>query len=74
MVAFNKVYKGQTLYDRHKQREGNTTHSVMAEWQVKIVEVDKEKRMALCSWNNNPPTWYSELRLKKLHLKHKEKK
>lgn len=74
MVAFNKVYEGQILFDRHKYQQGNTLNHVVGEWRVKVIKVENEKRGALCSWNNNPPTWYSETRLKKLHLKHKEVK
>ncbi len=55
MVAFNKVYEGQILYDRHKTRQGNTMSSSMGEWQVRVKQVDLESRRALCSWNNNPP-------------------
>ena len=70
MVAFNKLVEGQILYDRHRYKTYGG--SQMGEWLVKVVTIDTEKRMALCSWNTNPPRWYSEKQLLKLHVNRKE--
>jgi len=66
MVAFSTVKVGDTLYDCHRQKMGNTTVSRMATWTVKVLEVEDELRRALCSWNGNRATWWSERKLKSL--------
>lgn len=60
MVAFSKVKAGDTLYDVHRVRMGNTKVSRNGLWLVRVIEVNSEKREALCSWNSNTPTWWSE--------------
>jgi len=57
-VKFEKVKPGMVLYDRHKYRMGNTTIRSIGEWEVRVLEVDSEKRTALCSWNGNRPETY----------------
>lgn len=66
MVAFNTVKAGDFLFDRHKEKMGNTTISRVGEWKVRVIEVDREKRRAMCSWNGNAARWWSEEGLKKL--------
>lgn len=74
MVAFSKVKAGDTLYDVHRVRMGNTKVSRNGLWLVRVIEVNSEKREALCSWNSNTPTWWSEKRLGKLKAKKPEPK
>ena len=69
MVTFNKIFEGQILYDRHKQKTMIKGLSEWGEWQVEVKQIDKEKRIALCSWNTNPARWYSERQIEKLHTK-----
>ena len=73
MVVLNKLFVGQTLYDRHTYRDG-ANRPTMGEWIVKVISIDPIKKGAMCSWNNNPAMWYNEKRLSKLHLKSSEAK
>lgn len=66
MVAFNTIKVGDTLYDCHKVKMGNTTMRRMGTWLVHVKEIDAEKRQALVSWNGNPAKWWSERQLAKL--------
>lgn len=66
-IKFEKIEVGMTLYDRRKHNMGNTTLKTIGEWEVKIVSIDKEHRTAKASWNGNPPTFYSQRDLTKLH-------
>lgn len=65
-MKFEKIQPGMTLYDVHSTRMGNTTMRSLGTWQVKVLEIDTERRRARVSWNSNPPTWYSESQLAKL--------
>lgn len=58
MVAFSSIKPGDVLWERSRRRLGNTTGSAVAEFSVKVVEVDVEGERALCSWNDNPARWY----------------
>lgn len=66
MASFDRIKPGDTLYDCHRTKMGNTTMSRMGCWEVKVIEVDTENRRALCSWNTNKPEWWYERRLSKL--------
>lgn len=66
MVAFNKVKVGDVLYDCHREKMGNTTMSRIGCWEVRVLEVNTERREAFCSWNSNPAQWWSERRLRAL--------
>lgn len=66
MASFNKIKVGDVLWDCRRQAMGNTTMGRMANWTVKVLELDPEKRKARCSWNGNAPDWWSEWRLSRL--------
>lgn len=66
MVAFNKINVGDTLWDCHKTRMGNTTMRRMGSWSVEVKDIDAQGRRALCSWNGNAPKWWSERQINKL--------
>jgi hypothetical protein len=66
MVAFTTIKVGDVLWDCHKVRQGNTTVRKMGAWQVRILEIDPERRSAMASWNGNRPMRYSEGALKRL--------
>lgn len=68
-VAFNKLKPGMVLLDIHSTRMGNTTLRRLGCWQVLVISVDPEARTAMCSWNSNKPTLYTEQRFKNLYLK-----
>jgi hypothetical protein len=52
-VAFTSLKVGDTLYDCHRHRVGNTMATELGIWKVKIVEIDLKERKALVSWNGN---------------------
>lgn len=66
MVAFSKIKAGETLYDCHMQRMGNTTMRRMGTWAVKVLEVYPEKQSALVSWNCNRPQVWGLSKMQKL--------
>jgi hypothetical protein len=66
-IKFEKIKPGMVLYDRHRERMGNTTMSSIGEWRVRILSVDAEKRTAVVSWNGNRETTYYERSLTKLY-------
>lgn len=65
MAKIENIVPDQTLWDYHRYQMGNTTMKKMGEWRVKVIEVDLEERKALCSWNGNPPKWFSERSISK---------
>lgn len=66
MASFDRIKVGDVLYDVHREKMGNTNMTRLGCWEVRVVEIDTEKRQALCSWNHNPPRWYTERGLSKL--------
>lgn len=68
-VSFDKIKPGMELLDIHRERAGSTTMRRLGLWKVKVVTVDPSSRTAMCSWNGNKPTLYTERSLKKLYLK-----
>jgi hypothetical protein len=65
-MKFEKLVPGMVLYQRRKQRMGNTSMRELAEFPVRIISVDPIDRSAVVSWNGNrEETWY-ERRLSKL--------
>lgn len=73
MANLDKIKPDQVLHDYHRHKVGNTRRTEEGHWLVRVIEVDLEKRRALCSWNGNPPTWWSEQRIKRLRVNVKEK-
>jgi hypothetical protein len=65
-IKFEKIKPGMRLYDRHREKMGNTTMRTLGEWDVRVIEVNADKRKALVSWNENRPEWWWADRLKKL--------
>lgn len=65
MVAPNTVKAGDTLYDVHRERMGNTRMSRLGCWPVFIVEVYPDGS-ALARWNGNAPRKYCPMQLKRL--------
>lgn len=68
-MKFEKIKEGMILYDVHSYKMGNTTIRSLGIWEVKILEINRENRTALASWNGNPPKTYGESSLKKLKAK-----
>ena len=65
-IKFEQVSPGDTLYDCHRTKMGNTTLSTMGCWDVHVFEVDTVKQSALVSWNGNPRAWWSRRQIEKL--------
>ncbi len=74
MASFDSIKVGDILYDCHRTKMGNTTMSRMGTWDVKVIELDVERRRALCSWNGNKADWWYEGRLSKLRRSPPKKK
>lgn len=56
MIRFERVKAGDELWDAHRNR---TVMREMANWRVRIIEINHAEGWALVSWNGNPPTRYS---------------
>lgn len=65
-VKFEKVTAGDTYYDCHRRRMGNTTMSKMGVWPIRVISVDHAAGFAMCSWNSNAATKYTAFRFAKL--------
>lgn len=66
MAAFDRIKAGDTLYDVHRVKCGNTTMSREPCFTVYVISVDKANRTAMCSWNSNGAQRYNERKLKRL--------
>lgn len=66
-IKYEKIRPGMTLYDRHRERAGNTTLRRLGEWPVEIISLQPERRAAVVSWNHNRPVVYSERILSSLY-------
>lgn len=66
-VKFEKVKSGDTLYDRHTYKMGNTNLRSIGEWRVKVLSIDPGSRTLIVTWNGNRPTTYYEHDLKGLY-------
>lgn len=56
-LKFEQIQPGDVLYERKRQKLGNTTASKVVEWSMRVIEVDRARWRALISWNGNPATW-----------------
>ena len=66
MVAFSTIKVGDVLFDCHMTKMGNTNANRLGCWDVKILSIDPETRVAMASWNGNAPRRYSERQIKPL--------
>jgi hypothetical protein len=66
MVAFNTVKAGDTLWDVHSQKMGNTTMRQMGSWQVDVLEVHAVPPRVWARWNGNAPRWMYRREVEKL--------
>lgn len=64
-IKFDRLKPGEIVFDRHRQKMGNTTMSRMGEWMVKIIEIDHGNRTALVRWNGNSPTTWTKRQLER---------
>lgn len=73
-ARLEKIQVGQCLFDFHQYQTNIRDLKQWGNWPVYVIEIDLEKRRALCSWNGNKPKWYSEDKVKKLRLERGKKK
>jgi hypothetical protein len=66
-VSWNAIKEGDCLWHRARRKMGNTTMSIMDEWPVKILSVDRAAGTAQVSWNYNPPKVWSRERVERLY-------
>lgn len=59
-VSISSLKVGETIYNCHRHKLGNTTASELGVWKIDILEVDLATRMVRVSWNNNPSQWKGE--------------
>lgn len=74
MASFDRIKEGQILHDYHRYKMGNTTMSKEGHWMVRVVAIIPERRIAMCSWNGNPPQRYTEKMIRRLHVSEKKPK
>ena len=63
-MKFDKIIPGMTLFD--VRRSTGLLRGKWDFWPVSIIEIDRENRRALSSWNSNKAKWIPESRLIKL--------
>lgn len=63
-VSWNAVKEGDVLYQKKRQKMGNTTISRDAVFAVYVVE--KHEGYAMAKWNGNPATRWSIRSIEKL--------
>jgi hypothetical protein len=66
-IRFDRIKPGMTLYERHREKMGNTAIRSLCEWRVQILVVHEKERTALVSWNGNKPSIRSSRSLEKLY-------
>jgi hypothetical protein len=72
MVAFSTIKAGDILWQKVRQKMGNTSMSQDVVYQVTIEEVHEDYAMA--RWNGNPATRWYERQITKLSRKKPERK
>lgn len=62
-IKFEKIQDGQTLWERHSYKVGNTTMRAWGVWRLKVLK--KDDNGAEVSWNGNPPRYWHRPQLEK---------
>jgi hypothetical protein len=57
-MKIDKLTVGQTVYSVERRNMGNTTLRTTSVFDVRIMEIDPEKRWVMASWNGNTPRKY----------------
>lgn len=69
-IKFEKVKEGDTLFDYHSERCGNTTLRRWGNWPVKIESIREDGSGAIVRWNVvNPPEFWPRRRVERLRKK-----
>ena len=73
MATISKIKSGQTLYDKHRYKMGNTTMYAWGVWEVNVISVDPNGQFIFASWNGNPPRKMYETEVYKLRVREPKK-
>lgn len=65
MATLEKLVPGQRLWERRRQRMGNTTMRGTCIFDFVVKEVNADEDWVLASWNGNPPQKYHRDSVKK---------
>lgn len=65
MATISKLEPEQVVYERRRQKMGDTTRSRTALYSIRIIEVDPDWHFVMASWNGNTPRKYREAVVKK---------
>lgn len=64
-MKIEKLKVGDIIYDVRKSSDLLRRWGKWSTWQVRVLEINLEKRELLVSWNSNSPQWINERRWKK---------
>jgi hypothetical protein len=68
-IKFERVKVGDTLWDYHSERAGNTTMRRWGNWPVQVVRIREDGSGAYCRWNQNPERFWSRRQVERLRRK-----
>lgn len=57
-MKISSLKPGQSLWDLHRYKMGNTTMKSWGVWPVHVVSVAEDGESFTASWNSNPPKKY----------------
>lgn len=68
-IKFELVKPGDTLYDYHAERAGNSTMRRWSNWPVEILAIDAVAQTARVRWNGNAAQTYTKRQIEGLRRK-----
>jgi hypothetical protein len=66
-VKWETVKVGDVLWDKQRQKMGNTTMSRDAIFSVRVESINYAHGTAIASWNGNPARWYHRSGIERLY-------
>lgn len=70
----DKLKPDQIVWEIRRQKMGNTKMTRNVLYSIRIINVDRENRSVLMSWNGNTPQWVNERTVSKWKLTKPEPK
>ncbi len=64
-MKFESLKENTIVYDCHSYKMGNTKMRTLGIWTIKVISIDKEKRIVMAAWNGNAPRTYGAESVKK---------
>lgn len=64
-MKFESLKENTVVYDCHSYKMGNTKMRTLGIWTIKVISIDKEKRICTASWNGNAPKTFGETAVRK---------